>query len=265
MLCAAAKAMAHRDFDVHVSTCLEYVDLVRACPWVTTVNHNYAGWYNRVDDCRFGIAGKHQVDAYLEAFGIVEPDPAMKRLELGSFTFLDPLPSGRLCVIHPALTDPNRTWPWVRWVALVDLLKQAGYEVLQVGKEVDGKGVWRLPGVWDLTNRLSLTETIQVIRQAEVFISTDSGPVQMAGASEARIVGIYSSVNGHHRIPFGVNAAVVQAPCHLEGCYRLMHEPSVWAKNVKPDLNDTFKYWCPAETNYACLSAVTPEMVMAAI
>ena len=270
MLCGAAKALASRGVTVHLGTDPAFIPLVNLCPHIADVNAHYPGWYQRVDEANHGIAGIHQVDSFLRTFGVVEHDPLLKRIELrqdsNAATAIEHFVAGpRLAVLHPALTDPNRTWPLGHWQRLVHMLKLAGYTVVQIGRDGSGKGVHRLEGVVQTTNRLDLLETLEMIRAAEVFISTDSGPVQLAGATNARIVVIYSSVDGHHRLPFGANATIVQAPCRMEACYRFMHEPSIWAEHVKPDLNDTFRLWCPAKEDFACLGRVTPEMVMAAI
>jgi ADP-heptose:LPS heptosyltransferase len=270
MALGAAKSLAHRGHTVHLSTCREFIPLVSRCPHIATINAHYAGWYACLDDARFGIADKHQIDAYLDAFGIQEPDPEMKRIEIAkdpeAEQFVHSIASGpRIAVLHPALTDPNRTWPEEHWQGLVHRLKEKGYTVVQIGKDGNGKGTLRLSGVVQTMNMLNLSQTLEMIRMSEVFISTDSGPVQMAGATDTRIVVIYSSVDGRNRIPYGANAAVIQAPCRMEGCYRYMHDPATWAKHSHPVLNDTFRLWCPTGDRYACLSRVTPDMVVDAI
>ena len=270
MLAGAAKAISARGFNVHLGTMPEFEPLLRLCPHIASINTGYCGWYKCLDECLYGIAGVHQTDAYLKALGVEEPDPEMKRIELrpdiNAQTAIEPLVHGlHLAVLHPALTDPNRTWPMAHWQRLADLLKESGYTVVQIGRDGHNKGVHTLNGVVQATNLLSLTETLEMVRASEVFISTDSGPVQLAGATKTRMVVIYSSVDGRHRIPFGSNAAIVQAPCAMAGCYRFMHEPSIWQEHVKQDLNDTFQFWCPAKDNYGCLGRVTPEMVMSAI
>ncbi|MBK8741330.1 MAG: hypothetical protein IPM02_18235 [Betaproteobacteria bacterium] len=117
------------------------------------------------------------------------------------------LASGRARVLlHPGGGDPNRTWPQKRWVELAQVLIAEGDQVVRIGAGSPGDGRWVLdlpvPDILDAAQRLSLLATVALMRQADLLVSTDSGPVQLAAASDFSIVGLYSVVPGRNRLPF---------------------------------------------------------------
>ena len=83
--------------------------------------------------------------------------------------------------IHCASNQQERDWSPVKWRELTEqIVSTTGLPVVEVGLHpVVGSS---LPGYIDLCGRLSLLETADVIRRAQVFIGIDSGPAHLANA-----------------------------------------------------------------------------------
>jgi ADP-heptose:LPS heptosyltransferase len=228
---------------------------------------------------QFGFAPEHQIDAYLRALGVVAP-PDLKELELDIgggpvreceelVAALPPRPAGKLRILlHPASSDPNRTWPVAQWQALARTLIGRGHQVLRIGHAGPAieRGVQDLaePGVVDVVNRLSTLASVALMRQSDLLISTDSGPVQLAGATDIAIVGIYSVVRGSHRLPFRHGAPMwrataVEPACPAFPCYEKMRDPHVMAPYIEAiqarriDARRMLAEWCPERVTFRCL------------
>jgi heptosyltransferase-3 len=89
----------------------------------------------------------------------------------------------RLVVIHGVSTDPLREWDADKWRQLVARMLAAdpAVNVVEIGLQPlairqDGARLRSLCG------RLSMLETAEAIRRADLFIGVDSGPAHMANA-----------------------------------------------------------------------------------
>lgn len=303
MALAAAKALkrAHAA-PVFFGTALQYWPLARACPHVDAVFADNAGFQAivarhpglavtaaQLDRAAFGIAPRHQVDAYLEAFGIVAP-PLHKDIELRA----DPAaaqrvaawlparpPAGRARILlHAGAGDPNRTWPRVHWEALAAQLIADGHQVIAIGHRsaVGNRSVQTLTvhGLLDAVDAWDATGTLELMRRCDLLVSTDGGPVQLAGATDIGIVGLYSVVAGACRLPFrhgeaGWRARAVEPACSAFPCYAKLHEPAIAAQHEKAlraghtDAARLFAEFCVVPERYRCLSdEIDPARVHAA-
>lgn len=125
---------------------------------------------------------------------------------------------GRFVAIHCRASDPRRDWPVDRWRLLVAaILKRRDIEVVEVGIRplVASDGAARLHNLCDA---LSLLETAEVIRRADLFIGIDSGPAHLANAvGTPGIILLGDYVNFKHYMPYsggyrdGTNADILYA------------------------------------------------------
>jgi heptosyltransferase I len=81
-------------------------------------------------------------------------------------------------------------------------------------------------GLLDLSGRTTLLQLAAVARQADLFLSNDTGPLHLAAAAGATVVGIYTCTNPRLTGPYGPRAASVQscvwcAPSFRKACDRL--------------------------------------------
>jgi ADP-heptose:LPS heptosyltransferase len=91
------------------------------------------------------------------------------------------LPS-RFVAIHCVSSDPVKDWPADKWRDLItQILAVQGVAIVEVGTRplvVTHDG----PRVRNLCGKLSMLDTAEVIRRADVFIGIDSGPAHLANA-----------------------------------------------------------------------------------
>ncbi len=275
---------------VFLETSLDYDELASSCPLIDGVFHSpqavasfvqqsgmksvkYIDW----SPAHFGISRLHQVDAFLMSLGVtLADDHKGVELDLGDdarfervAALLQSVPQNRKkIVIHPGMTDPNRTIPPDVWSDIIDQQRAAGHAVVLIGRSdgVDGRGVALLDrsDTLDLTDKLSLLETIYLLRQCDVLISGDAGPIQLAGASDIDIVGLYSVVSGANRLPYRPEVEKSRAmglspSCRFHPCYPKMHHPEVLSmfrqqENISDaDVPSLFSRWCVNPDRYACM------------
>ena len=275
---------------VYLETSREFADLASACPAIERVftdaeamvkffktsgmkEVKYIDW----SPGQYGLARLHEVDAFLMSLGVTLADPhkgvdleisrGPAKSQVGRH--LAARPDGRkTIVLHPGVTDPNRTWPLPFWRDIADDMIEAGHAVVVIGstRGRHGRSVVSLdhPRVLDLTDRLSLEASLQLLRQCDVLISGDSGPIQLAGASDIAVVGLYSVVAGANRLPFRAGSsshkAVAVAPgCPFHPCYPRMNDGEVMAQfcaeeGIAPsDTPAIFSRWCVNPDRYACV------------
>lgn len=289
LMALSALSAVHRatGLPVYIETAPEFVGLAQACPEIAGVFVDFQAvveFFERsgLKEVRFvdwspavyGISRLHQVDAFLMSLGLTLPDadkglaPAVARIDAVR-SHLDALPPGRRrVVLHPGMTDPNRTWSRAFWRDLAAELVEAGDAVIVIGatRGIEGRSVAALdqPSVLDLTDALTLEGTLALLRSCDVLISGDSGPIQIAGATDIAIVGLYSVVSGGERLPYRsgstVFRAVAVAPsCPFHPCYGRLNDPDAVAafcveEGLSPvDTPALFSRWCVNPQRYACV------------
>lgn len=247
-----------------------------------------------LNSIQFGIADLHQSDAYLAAAKLSLPD-ILKRIwlelpeDLCDSVRLRMAPAAntngeqrkRIVLLHAAAGDENRTWPEEQWIALAKEALNAGCAVMTVGHNDPHSGRFArtlpLPGVLNLVDRLSLLEFIALCRFADVLVSTDSGTVQLAAATEIGIVGIYSVVHGCHRLPYRHGSvqwrsAALEPSCEFAPCYGALRSQR-YAKQVIGQLQrgestaqKILGSWCLNSRKFECLqSNIRMEQVWMAV
>lgn len=226
---------------------------------------------------RHSLQQGHQIDSFLAALGFdpggcdraIRLPPVESAAAMAEF-YLDEVPERSACrgrvLLHPASGAVNRTWPQARWQALADRLRAAGVQVFLIGNRsaATGKGAFALAGepVYDLVDKFGFWETVALMTMADCLVSTDSAPVQMAGATEIAIVGLYSITRGDWRLPLrpGGRAIAVEPSCRFFPCYPLMYD----AEHLQTAQNhfdsagisrqNLLYEWCCDDYSYACLN-----------
>ena len=237
-----------------------------------------------INAARYGLSRLHQIDAYLEHFGLIAPSAAKEIIlndpaAAAHARFAEALPppeQGRKRVlVHPALGDPNRTWPQAYWRELCERLARDGHQVVLIGKSEpeEGRSVHQLEasGIVNAMDRLDVMETLALMRLSDILVSTDSGPIQLAGATSIHIVGLYSVVAGRNRLPFrqgvaGWRATALSPPCSYSPCYQWLHDTDFIRQQGIRNLIELYPLWCPNPVKYQCMSeGITVDAVYAAV
>lgn len=164
---------------------------------------------------------EHTVQKYFkpfsEAFSLPIPETEELRpfLPLSEYAFKH----AKTVVIHPFASKKCKQWPYI--YELCQVLESAGISVIVIGD-----GAISLPEkTADMTGLLNLDELKNIISQADLFISTDSGPMHIAVALKIPTIaifgpttmelGFYPIFQNTHVIE---NKSLLCRPCHIHGC-----------------------------------------------
>ncbi len=143
-------------------------------------------------------------------------------------------PTARYAVLAPG---SSKNWPVKRWAAdnfaavgkylaerhdLPVMITGAAFEA-QLGQQVaEAAG----PRAVNLAGKTSIRETIELLREAAVVISNDSGPMHLAAAVATPVVGIFGPTNPNKWRPWSEQGrAVTSDGCPKAPCYYLSAMP----------------------------------------
>ena len=157
-------------------------------------------------------------------------------------------------VAHCGVTWKNRTWPKEYWRKALTELARLGWHVLMVGKGPDFEFTGER--LYNFKNQFSVQQLSYLIDSVGCFVSNDSGLLHVAGTTNTRIVGIFTSAKGEYRVPwrkgeYGHSCTVLRPKVKCYGCLHT-HKPPVFY--VDCDIN-----------TFQCLGEITPEMVVEAV
>lgn len=117
-------------------------------------------------------------------------------------------------VLHPVQTWPSRTWSKENWVELIKLLKENNINYILIGKDSNETGYFDITkNVYEfskddegisinLLNKTNLSQTWNIINNAECIITMDSGILHLAGTTNTHIIQLGSSINPNFRAPY---------------------------------------------------------------
>lgn len=103
----------------------------------------------------------------------------------------------RYAVLNPSASCPSKIWHAQRFGKLADLLQEKfGLKIILIGSQGDrpfSNQVKKFAGhpMIDLTGKLPLGSVGWLLKQAQILISNDSGPVHIAGAVGTPVVSIF--------------------------------------------------------------------------
>lgn len=138
----------------------------------------------------------------------------------------------RYAVLHPFGSTPRQWWELSKLPALVEgLYRQHGLCSVLVGKAYDLHGVKVEPKfelasdlLVNALDRFTVSELVAVIEQAELVVTTDSGPFHIAGALRKPTVGLFRARRPEHagayplaKVLFGENE-ICQMECTWDEC-----------------------------------------------
>jgi heptosyltransferase-2 len=197
----------------------------------------------------------HLVDEYLELLRRVVPEAprARPRVLVGDEQARRLRPelgeAGSYLALAPgAIYGPAKRWSAERFAqAAAQLARAHGLGVVLVGGEGDretcGEVSRRLAATpaLDLSGRTSIAELAAVLAGAALVIANDSGPMHLAAAVGAPVVGVFGSTEPGWTAPLG-GAVVTAAP--------------------RPECAPCYARRC--DIGYGCLTAIAVEQVVAA-
>jgi ADP-heptose:LPS heptosyltransferase len=137
------------------------------------------------------------------------------------------VPRPRLALNLGARWETKR-WPPAHFAEIARRAVAArGAGLVAVGAPEDGPGVEELKGrlapvpVLDLCGRTTLAQLAAVAERADVVLSNDTGPLHLAAAAGARVVGVYTCTNPAANGPYGPLARAVRSGVGCAGSYHV--------------------------------------------
>ena len=103
----------------------------------------------------------------------------------------------KLIIFHPFASTANRTLSSAKVERIAGLLLQQGWRVAVVGSASHAKGLalrQSALGLLNLAGQLSLSESVALIARADAVLTTDSGPLHIAGALGRPTVGLFRAI-----------------------------------------------------------------------
>lgn len=208
-------------FDLHNNIRSRFVRLISSCKSYVYNKHSLARrLYVKYRLCRSKLQ-EHTVTKYfkpfMKAFKLDMPDIEMLRPYL-PFPNIDRNSSLKNAVIHPFASKATKEWPF--FAELGSLLSDDGLNVTYIGN-----GEMNVPAsADDKTGKVSLSALIEFIAQADIFITTDSGPMHIATALNIPTIAIFGPTTKELGFyPAFKNTKVIEyaclkcRPCHIHG------------------------------------------------
>jgi ADP-heptose:LPS heptosyltransferase len=215
-----------------------------------------ARWFytHRVDAPRLGI---HAVDRVLRVARALGADVAEPHFHLvipeedrrWAQQALQTLPRPRV-VLNPGARWPTKRWPPQHFAAIGRrAVEEFAAGLIAVGAAEDRPLVDALAHhvapmpLLDLCGQTRLRQLAALTLEAELLVSNDTGPLHLAAAAGARVVGIYTCTSPHLTGPYGPRVATVQsgvwcAPSYRKRCSRLDCMSELVPDHVWPVVRD---------------------------
>jgi lipopolysaccharide heptosyltransferase I len=190
----------------------------------------------------------HAVDRYLALAASMDATEAVREFQivisdddeaLGR-SLLDVSERPRV-VLHPVARWRTKLWEPTRWRDLAATLHHEGMRVILTGSREDqplGAAITRGldPPPLSLMGRLSLKQLAVVLREVDLAVTVDSGPMHIAAAVGTPVVALFGPTDPRRTGPLGSGKVLrrqldcspcLQRRCRIQDMYRCMRELSV--------------------------------------
>jgi ADP-heptose:LPS heptosyltransferase len=126
-------------------------------------------------------------------------------------------PDAPLVVIHPGSGSPGKCWHIDNFLPVSAALKKEGVQVLFLigpaeAERFSNESLARIRSQEAVLEGLSLTQVLQVLTQADVFLGNDSGIGHLAGAMGKKTIVLFGPSNHIHYRPLGPSVAILTPP-----------------------------------------------------
>ncbi len=155
------------------------------------------------------------------------------------------LESGRpRIVIAPCSRWETKNWPLDNFAAVGKaLVETKKASILIIGGPSDNAIGERLagligPNAVNLCGKLSLPQTGGLLKESDLLISNDSGPVHMAVAVQTPVVVLFGPTDPVKIGPYSRNSAIITAPVSCQPCGSRRCDTADYKcmKNIRPDV-----------------------------
>jgi len=166
------------------------------------------------------------------SLGLTEADLTCADSLLGECGSIDSYPP--VVIMHPGAPGSLKRWSVEKYAQLAcELVQEYNARIVLVGSKgeksitrsvataVNGQAV-------DLSGQTTLGQLAAVLCRADLFIGNDSGPMHLAAACGAKVIGLFGPTSPQRFGPYGDNCAVLRmetecSPCMREECKKPEH------------------------------------------
>lgn len=152
----------------------------------------------------------------------------------------------RLLLLHAGASEgwPSKRWPMYCFLELAMSLECRGMSVIWLGANAERDVNRQLAGATgiDATAVFSLVELAALGRRAAFAICNDSGPMHVLSSAGLPVYAFFGPTDWRRSHALGQAAHVLVNPVPCSPCYLPV---------------------CPPQRHHACLTGITPEMVLA--
>lgn len=130
----------------------------------------------------------------------------------------------RYALMFPGTNWATKRWPVDRFAALVEPLRQRfGLSTVVGGAPSEVDLASQIPADLDLAGKTTLNQLVELVRNAEVVVSNDSGPMHIAAALGRPLVAPFGPTNAVRTGPYGSMKSVIRlniacSPCYSREC-----------------------------------------------
>lgn len=178
---------------------------------------------------------KHALERYLDAaryLGAVDPSPACtlpidREREIMKQRTAELVKDGRrLIVINPVARWKTKLWDEHKFALLADrMVAERRAVVVFTGSPDDRAVTERIRGMMrenavNWAGETTLRELAALASLADLFITTDTGPMHLAAAAGARVVALFGPTAPWRTGPYGPGHAVVRKGLACSPCFR---------------------------------------------
>lgn len=163
-----------------------------------------------------------------------------------------------VCLI-PGKTARSRTWPFIRWIHLLNkLAEKYSATVVFIGSKEDKKTIKRIQEKINSKtinlSGLSLGKSIAIITKLDLMLSLDTGPMHIAAAQEVPTIGLFCPNSPIRFGPLGKNNdfiynPVLDKPCinvhrgEIPECENHNHMKQIQVENVFNKIKEMEQTW----------------------
>ncbi|GKT28867.1 Glycosyl transferase, family 9 like protein, partial [Aduncisulcus paluster] len=124
--------------------------------------------------------------------------------------FFRELGDGPVIGVHPGSTWETKKWPEQNFARVIDKCIREGFKSVLAQVEQADKVV-------DLSGKLNLQQLAAYIRQLDVYLTNDSGPMHIAWIQKVPVVAMFGpTVRRFGFFPRGADSTVLESPDNLK-------------------------------------------------
>lgn len=131
----------------------------------------------------------------------------------------------KFIVIAPGTNWATKCWPTSHFAKLADLIYGQKFIPVVIGAPNDERlfeeiaAQSAIPPI-NLTGKTTLKQLAYIIKQAQMFVGGDTGPMHLAVAVNTKTIALFGPTDPARNGPYGTNNKVITTPASCAGCWK---------------------------------------------